>query len=169
MSDLSRRALVAALPALAVPAATIAAASPGSSNLAILAGIERELARVAAAIDATYPDNVAAFRRWGAIRDPWLVPMPPSRWASARDRYRYARQKERWDRRLDLAREEAGLAATEGRLSDLRDERNGLTARIGHVRATDLASLQAKARIAQTYSTSALGSFAADVLAMASL
>lgn len=165
MSDLSRRALVTALPALIVPGAAAALTMAAPTNLARLIEIEREIARINAKIEATYPANVAAFRRMNAMRKGWQVPVPPGRWASARTRYEYEQAKSRWNRRLAQVREDAGLAATEGRLSDLRDKRDDLVGSVWFIPATDLATLQAKARMGQSH-PNILGSVAADVLAL---
>lgn len=166
MSDLSRRALVAALPAVALPVPLALAAALPVTNAAILAGMELDLARIARDINAMFPPNVDAFRRFNNGRRGWHVPCQTD--TSARGRYRHDRSQERWRERLAQLREDCGLAATEGRISDLREERDGIIERAGHIRATDLASLKAKARMAE-YTNGILASLAADVRSMEAL
>ena len=161
MSDLSRRAIVACLPVVALPVAAVAAPAP--SNLSRLLEMERELARIMAAIDATYPKNADAFRLMNRMRG--KAQPPRQKRFSAHGRYRHAHAKHRWTLRLDRLRLDAGLAASEGQIRDLRQDRDDLTATSWQIPATDLASLQAKARMAE-HSNQVLGSLRADVLAM---
>ena len=164
MSDLSRRAIVAGLPVVALP--VVAVAAPAPSNLSRLLDMERELARIMAAIDAAYPQNVAAFRTMKRMRG--KAQPPRQKRFTAHGGYRHNYAKHRWTLRLDRLRIDAGLAASEGQIRDLRQDRDDLTASSWQIPATDLASLQAKARMAE-HSNQVLGSLRADVLAMVSL
>lgn len=165
MSDLSRRAVVAALPAIALPAVpTIAAEFAPVSNVAVLADMERTLARILVDLDKAYERNLAAFRRFNAARRGWQVPFPADR--SPRGQYEHERRLWRWRARLARLREECGQAATEARIDELREQRDAVCERGWHVQATDLTGLKIKARMGE-HANQMLGSLAADLRAMA--
>ncbi len=164
VSDLSRRAVVAGLPVVVLPAVAIAA--PATSNLSRLLEMERQLARIATDREVGYRDNVASFKRWSKMLAAWSIPRRQG--YSARASYEFESALTRWRRRIDQAEADVGLTATKAKLSDLSDERSNIIEQAWLVPATDLPSLQCKARMAGE-GGNLLGSVAADVLAMVQL
>ena len=86
MFDLFRHACVraAALPAVAI-------AAPAPSNLSRLLEMERDPARIMAAFDATYSQNVDAFRAMNRMRGKAQPPRQKFFIAHGRYRHDYAR------------------------------------------------------------------------------
>lgn len=169
MANLSRRSVLAGVPAatvtMATPVAGVAAVAVAAGPDAILAGMERDLARILTDLDVAYAEYVAAFRRFNAAKRGWQVPRLTD--VGLRTRVGHDRQLARWRARLARLREEYGCDAAEARIEALREERDALCERSWHVHATDLAGLKVKARMAE-HSNQVLGSIRADILAMVS-